>query len=276
MMMMGTPLHRSPKRKRDASLETETSSPPVSPTSSLSVASLQEARLVEGDDIGRYSPRTVVASRLKELAIRESSLKPEISSSRTNTTVPIQGSAGDEAHHPLAAEVGQPQWPPTSDCDHQGGTTCDNSNSNTQETDEQKKLSDKPLQSMERQPEATPPRKRAKPVPVSTKSSRGKSPPPAEGDSLNPFTWSDCEITGHNPTDPNDDGYGINGVGFRPTPAMAWARSRQRQKQVAEWKHREAREAREKRRERREGMIQENAQNEAAGIVQKKVKFDLG
>ncbi|CRG85656.1 hypothetical protein PISL3812_02692 [Talaromyces islandicus] len=269
MMTMGTSLHCSPKRKRDASLETETSSPPLSPTSSLSVASLQEARLIEAEDIGQYSPRTAVAGRLKELAIRESSLKPEIG--RANTAVQVQGPTGDETH-PLAAEFEPPQWPYTSDCDHQGRTTCDNSNS-TQETDEQKP-SNQPLQSME-QPEAKPRRKRAKPVPASTKARR-KSPPPAESDSLNPLTWSDCEITGHNPTDPNDDGYGINGVGFRPTPAMAWARSRQRQKQVAEWKHREAREAREKRRERREGMIQDNTRHEAAGIVQKKVKFDLG
>jgi hypothetical protein len=65
------------------------------------------------------------------------------------------------------------------------------------------------------------------------------------------LAWSDSEITGHNPTDPDDDGYGINGIGFKPTAAIAWARSQKRKKQVAEWKSREAREARERRRERR-------------------------
>lgn len=71
--------------------------------------------------------------------------------------------------------------------------------------------------------------------------SRVKSPPP-----LN-LWWADTEITGHDPTDPADDGYGINGVGFLPTPAMASARAERRKRQVAEWKNREAREARQKR-----------------------------
>ena len=63
--------------------------------------------------------------------------------------------------------------------------------------------------------------------------------------------WSDSEITGHDPKDPSDDGYGINGVGFLPTPAIANARVERRKRQVAEWKNREAREARQKRSDRR-------------------------
>lgn len=81
--------------------------------------------------------------------------------------------------------------------------------------------------------------------PPSAKKSR--SPP-----SLSPtLWWHDEEITGHNPNDPTDDGYGINGVGFLPTPAIATARAERRKKQVAEWKNREAREARQKRGDRR-------------------------
>ena len=76
---------------------------------------------------------------------------------------------------------------------------------------------------------------------------RSKSPPP-----LSPtLWWHDEEITGHNPNDPTDDGYGINGVGFLPTPAIADARAERRRKQIAEWKNREAREARQKRGDRR-------------------------
>ena len=63
--------------------------------------------------------------------------------------------------------------------------------------------------------------------------------------------WNDTEITGHNPNDPSDDGYGINGIGFLPTPAIANARAHKRKKQVADWKNREAREARQKRSDRR-------------------------
>lgn len=75
---------------------------------------------------------------------------------------------------------------------------------------------------------------------------RSPSPPPPES-----LTWHDSEITGHQPDDPHDDGYGINGIGFRPTPAIAYARSQKRAQQILEWKNREAREARQKRSERR-------------------------
>jgi len=63
--------------------------------------------------------------------------------------------------------------------------------------------------------------------------------------------WSDCEITGHDPNDPEDDLYGINGIGFKATPAVAWARSQRRKQQLADYKNREAREARQRRIERR-------------------------
>lgn len=65
------------------------------------------------------------------------------------------------------------------------------------------------------------------------------------------LTWHDEEITGHNPDDPDDDGEGINGIGFKPTPAMAYARTEKRRQQMLEYKNREAREARAKRSERR-------------------------
>jgi hypothetical protein len=74
------------------------------------------------------------------------------------------------------------------------------------------------------------------------------SPPPSA------LTWQDSEITGHlaDPsTDPDDDGTGLNGIGFKPTPALAYARSQKRRQQLNEWKARETREARAKRSERR-------------------------
>ncbi|KAF2197551.1 hypothetical protein GQ43DRAFT_475338 [Delitschia confertaspora ATCC 74209] len=80
--------------------------------------------------------------------------------------------------------------------------------------------------------------------------SRSKSPTP----DLATLTWKDSEITGHlagPSTDPDDDGRGINGIGFKPTPATAYARSQKRRQQILEWRAREAREARQKRSERR-------------------------
>ena len=48
--------------------------------------------------------------------------------------------------------------------------------------------------------------------------------------------WDDSEITGHDPSDPEDDGEGINGIGFRPTAAMARDRAEKRRKQIEGWK----------------------------------------
>lgn len=93
-------------------------------------------------------------------------------------------------------------------------------------------------------------------------SSRSKSPP-LDGEISDKF-WHDSEITGHDPTDPSDDGYGINGIGFRPTPAMAWSRSQRRKQQLAELKNREAREARQQRSERRKRFISESDDSSTA------------
>jgi hypothetical protein len=65
------------------------------------------------------------------------------------------------------------------------------------------------------------------------------------------LTWHDDEITGHDVNDPDDDGEGINGIGFKPTAAIAYARTEKRRQQMLEYKNREAREARAKRSERR-------------------------
>lgn len=78
---------------------------------------------------------------------------------------------------------------------------------------------------------------------------------PAQHDSLSQMTsalwWEEEEITGHDPQDPTDDGYGINGIGFIPTPAVERARVELRKRQIAAWKIREAKEARQARSDRR-------------------------
>ena len=60
-------------------------------------------------------------------------------------------------------------------------------------------------------------------------------------------SWPEPATTERELEDSSDDGYGLNGIGFRPTPAMAYARVQRRKQQVAEWKSREAKEARQKR-----------------------------
>lgn len=89
-------------------------------------------------------------------------------------------------------------------------------------------------------------------IPLPSCAKLGPNSPPLRSPSPEAsLTWHDSEITGHDPTDPSDDGYGINGVGFRPTPAIAQARAQKRKQQVTEWKNREARDARQRRSERR-------------------------
>ncbi|KAH6637733.1 hypothetical protein C7974DRAFT_147297 [Boeremia exigua] len=72
---------------------------------------------------------------------------------------------------------------------------------------------------------------------------------------LSALTWRDDEITGHltgPANDPDDDGTGLNGIGFKPTPAIAYQRAQRRKQQLQEWKARETREARAKRSQRRQ------------------------
>ncbi|KAF2400089.1 hypothetical protein EJ06DRAFT_557150 [Trichodelitschia bisporula] len=88
---------------------------------------------------------------------------------------------------------------------------------------------------------------------------RPKSPPlPSSTGEMDAsaLAWQDEEITGHLAQDPDDDGYGLNGIGFKPTPAMAYSRLQKRREQILAWKSREAREARQRRAElRRRGGV---------------------
>jgi hypothetical protein len=67
------------------------------------------------------------------------------------------------------------------------------------------------------------------------------------------LTWHEDEITVYDPDDEDDDGHGINGIGFKPTPALAHARTMKRRQQLAEYRKREESDARAKRSQRRRG-----------------------
>lgn len=109
---------------------------------------------------------------------------------------------------------------------------------------------------------------------------RSLSPLPQRED-LDPdeaaLTWQEDEITGYEIDSAlGDDGEGINGIGFRPTAAVAYARKQKRKQQVNEWKTREAREARQKRFERRRGAAAEAASRDLegeAGETKRLVRF---
>ncbi|TKA49905.1 hypothetical protein B0A55_13201 [Friedmanniomyces simplex] len=90
------------------------------------------------------------------------------------------------------------------------------------------------------------------------------------------LTWQINEITGQDidTTSPDDDGEGINGIGFKPTAAMAYARSQRRKQQVNEWKVREAREARQRRIERRRGAAVAAAETKEGRGLKRSVRFE--
>jgi hypothetical protein len=88
------------------------------------------------------------------------------------------------------------------------------------------------------------------------------------------LTWQDSEITGQDIdlTIGDDDGEGINGIGFKPTAAIAYARSQKRKQQVDDWRAREARDARQRRMDRRRGVSRTNAKN--SRNLKRNVRFE--
>ncbi|PYI29730.1 hypothetical protein BP00DRAFT_400231 [Aspergillus indologenus CBS 114.80] len=262
----------SPKRKRASSEDTDQYSP-SSPTSTVSIVSLQEARLRETEDLGRYSPRAVVAGRLGELAIRGDSLPtPPIPYGLDQSTVTHSVPSG--CWPVLYDSIFGPREMPETSSHAEDQPNLDESTENTCHLHSDNLNTG--ISASPRKRQSIPsPRKKKNPS-ATSKMRSARSSPPLTGDALeNPLTWHDSEITGHNPSDPSDDGYGINGIGFKPTAAIAWARSQKRQKQVAEWKNREAREAREKRRERRDGADLDKIRSIQSGAIQKRVKFSM-
>lgn len=59
--------------------------------------------------------------------------------------------------------------------------------------------------------------------------------------------WQDSEITGHTPSDPDEDNYGVNGVGYQKTRSEAAAVAEKRRRQVELWRSREMKDARSRR-----------------------------
>ncbi|KAI0886744.1 uncharacterized protein GGS22DRAFT_158588 [Annulohypoxylon maeteangense] len=76
------------------------------------------------------------------------------------------------------------------------------------------------------------------------------------------LTWHEDEITVYDPEDKDDDGTGINGIGFKPTPAIAYARAQKRRQQLADYRKREESEARARRNQRRRQQLGNAAQLE--------------
>lgn len=268
MMPTGLSSSFSPKRKREPS-ESDCYSPSASPTSIASIDSFEEVSLRDEDELESRSPRAAVAGRFGELAIRgdlhSDPRSLTINPPRGSLALPALEACETDGHEfknmpealpATSSEPGDRQALQVEPPATQDPTFLPNSPS---------KKKSAPFSRKQLNPSSPSKRKQRLSPPLADT--------PSEED---PLVWHDSEITGHNPSDPTDDGYGINGIGFKPTASIAWERSQKRQKQVAEWKNREAREARERRHERRrDGVELDNLRGMNEGAIQKRVKFNF-
>ncbi|KAI4165030.1 MAG: hypothetical protein LQ342_001306 [Letrouitia transgressa] len=240
----------SPKRKRDTKDPLDQALVP--PTARLRIADLPTTNTcssVEREYTGEGSPRTTVARNFQNLNLTGQTfdfgqLLREQQQQQQQPPEPAMAVSGfDRAGGSLPANhhQHQQQQQQQQEAAHSGLTPNTLSAINPPFFKPDSNTIDLPPEV----PETPRLRPTNAPSPLLSPVSRCKSPPPMN------LWWAEAEITGHNPTDPADDGYGINGVGFLPTPATANARAERRKKQVAEWKNREAKEARQKRSDRR-------------------------
>jgi hypothetical protein len=185
------------------------------------------------------SPRTAVANRLSEISLQ--SLYPEHQQSprkRVRTTSRDPEEAEGSSESGLKLEDGRQSH----------GVDFEVKNTEVPLLQSDIISNAPPLSS------APPPSIRQKISPKPKLKRKGSPPPSAP--IVNDFsddtsTWQEHEITGHLMMDEDDDGTGINGIGFRPTAAIAYARSQKRKQQLSEWKARESKEARAARGQRR-------------------------
>ncbi|EGR49186.1 uncharacterized protein TRIREDRAFT_121660 [Trichoderma reesei QM6a] len=129
-------------------------------------------------------------------------------------------------------------------------------------------------------PEPQPRKKRAGTPPLRFKKGNpqdGQSDADDEAEVADPLraslTWHEDEITIYDPDDKDDDGTGINGVGFKPTPALAHARIMKRRQQMAEYRKREENEARNRRMQRRRGELTLSARRDRKSPPSRRVRF---
>ncbi|KAK8002658.1 U3 small nucleolar RNA-associated protein 25 [Apiospora arundinis] len=81
------------------------------------------------------------------------------------------------------------------------------------------------------------------------------------------LTWHEDEITVYDAEDKDDDGTGLNGIGFKPTAAVAYARAQKRRQQLTEYRKREESEARARRNQRRREQLGEAAVLKRSGSM---------
>ena len=244
MQTLATMPFVSPKRKRGTS---EDHTAGLSPYA-IRIRTELPSRPIEDPLAGSYSPRAAVAGQLQALHIQEEHgpnsvsyiprrKKETVSSSSMNPSLQtafsfFETSSTNNNGTPAASTTTTPSTPPQ-----------------IPSTPHLKPVSPSPARIIS-------PLLRRKLSPPLKSPPRSRSPPPP------PFFHGSRSPS---PSDTIDtQNLGLNGIGYKPTPAMAYARAQRRKQQVAEWKAREAKEARQRRIEsRRQG-----------GAIRKRGLFD--
>lgn len=270
---------RSPKRKRTDSVDLKASDVEFAPSLNLPPTSLQAERpdspslpplstppqqIVSEESavksgVGEGSPRTVVAKSFENLALRGSE------GFGGGKVVHFGGgSRGQEVKRARFTEQFDDESTPdgvpelvTSEGEDPANTMPMITSPTT--------ISSTPSTASPTTPNPPPPRQvsRKSPPPPTLSSTPSDISSTFDID-IASLTWQDSEITGHLALDPDDDLTGMNGIGFKPTPQIAYARAQARRRQVAEWRNREARDARARRAEgRRRGMVVRAEQEKA-------------
>ena len=238
----------SPRKRKRSSQNTDVASGQAKPLpNSQRVESPHGNRLLENTVGEASSPRTIIAGRIQNLSIQESNNMPAFD------TRPVTGNSADK-HANQTSIPGRPYQPDLQPSGTPPAASCTPPSSSPstlaahmKRTPQHLIINSPPPDS----PETLSLRSIRKPTPPLSDLRRSELESPAMPSRA--LWWSDAEITGHelDSRDPSDDGEGINGVGFLPTPAIAFARAERRRRQVSEWKERECKEARVKRAQKR-------------------------
>lgn len=255
----------TPKRKRAQILAEEFVIPPNSTTEATG----------DGDkDDGSYSPRTRVTHRFQNLTLRhgqangdreggdkKGSAKPLLAV--VPALMPQYDGSDDAMDQDAEAQTGsrkrfralEPQ-PEKDQSLRVGEETCTEVRSSValavEQPDAPRRKSTSPTKSKQK-PSLTPPTSvKSSPIPLPPSTSSSPSLSRTSSPDLRAaLTWQEEEITIYDPDDSDDDGTGLNGIGFKPTAAVTYARGMKRKQQLAEYRKREEREARARRNMRR-------------------------
>ena len=258
-------VYRSPKRKRPS--DSAQYSPIVSPTLTRIATNLQEFPFVRNNAVSEPvdrtsdgSPRTCMAVQLHGLDLQQDAMGYDRHTSKR--LAPMSTDNG-----------GQPAGYQYSGSHVQGTHFARSAPPSTQESAEPSATNafQHPYTAFTFEAGELPPTN------IGRSEVHRRSPTLDGNPEDNPMTWHESEITGHDPNDPNDDGYGVNGIGYKPTAAQAWARSQRRKQQLAEYKSREAKEARQRRSERRRMESRDASPDEDLGMAKRKavrVRFE--